>query len=523
MTKPERIVLWLVIGVWLAVAIYGLIFNITYIDEAKYLIKGWLITTGQVSYYRTPEVFYQHMPGGLLWYGLGQKIFGPNLLVGRLQSLLISLLVFGASFLLGKRLTGEKGGLITLAILSLAPATALYYSAAIPQSLLVLMLMAGFICLYDGLIKKSIIKFLGASVCFSLALIVRENFLFTLILYLGFLGLIFRHKLRFFWLHLGVILLTLGVFMLPGLPGTLAIFKNFPGVSYFLPVSLAEKQILSLYWKGGMFTPALYFRAVREFGIIFHAWILLWLGIMIKWLKQKPRSWTFTASSKQYYWLFLSGITGFNFLIHSWAAFQTSPRAIVTYFTYVTPLVAVIMAKIISPWVNTIKQQRVAIGIYLLFLVLAPVGLRFVAVFALPTRQPDLRQTYESARIIQPIIKDRKKIVWIDEPLSLYLNGRISYYPLINHTGFYKPSDDTATVRRLGFWNLAILQQWLDDADLVVLGDNKLKLLKDSPEGIKAADFIETTLEKQFRLIETREDLWSGKTMFYEPKAKLPF
>ena len=54
--------------VWLIIGIYGIFYNITYIDEAKYLIKGWLMTTGQVGYYSTPDFFYQHMPGSLLWF-----------------------------------------------------------------------------------------------------------------------------------------------------------------------------------------------------------------------------------------------------------------------------------------------------------------------------------------------------------------------------------------------------------------------------------------------------------------------
>src|SRR3989338_5246181 len=94
----QKRVAFLSIGLWVAAGIYSLIFNVSYIDEAKYIIKGWLILTGQVGYYTTSDFFYQHMPGSLLWMGLGQKFFGPSLLVGRLQSFILSLLILASSW-----------------------------------------------------------------------------------------------------------------------------------------------------------------------------------------------------------------------------------------------------------------------------------------------------------------------------------------------------------------------------------------------------------------------------------------
>jgi hypothetical protein len=107
--KKYKLIAIIAVISWVLAGIYGVIFNISYIDEAKYLIKGWLITTGQVGYYSTPEFFYQHMPGGWLWYGMGQKLFGPSLLVGRVQSFLVGLMILSLSFVLGKRINDKKG------------------------------------------------------------------------------------------------------------------------------------------------------------------------------------------------------------------------------------------------------------------------------------------------------------------------------------------------------------------------------------------------------------------------------
>ena len=144
---------WLAIGLWLTIGVYGIFYNITYIDEAKYLIKGWLITTGQVGYYSTPEFFYQHMPGGLLWYGLGQKIFGPSLLVARIQSFLIGLLVMFFSYKLTELITPKAKNNI-LAVVALAPVVILYYSSAVPQSLAALTLVLAFYFLLKNFFIK---------------------------------------------------------------------------------------------------------------------------------------------------------------------------------------------------------------------------------------------------------------------------------------------------------------------------------------------------------------------------------
>jgi 4-amino-4-deoxy-L-arabinose transferase-like glycosyltransferase len=503
------------IVIWVAVGIYGLIFNISYVDEAKYLIKGRLILIGEIEYYLTENFIYQHMPGSLLWFGLGQKLFGPNLLVGRIQSFLTGLLVLLSSYLLGKRLGGKKGGVLSLALLSLAPVMVLDYSASVPQSLVVLMLLIGFIYLYDGLVKKHEMRFLLASIFFSLAFIVRENFLFTLILYIGLLVIVYKKNLKQLIKHVGVILITLGIFIVPGYPGTIEVLRNFPGISHLLPIAFAEREVLSLYWKEGLQTPGLHFRAIKEFGEVFNAWVLIWGLIFYNIIKKKLwKAWKI-KTPLEIFMTFLIGVTVFNFVIHSWAAFKLSPRAIITYFSYVTPLVAVIMATLIAPRIK--KVQKNTLVVYLGFLILGLVGVRFARIFALPTRHPSLRIINESVKKIEPLVNNKDKIIWLTEPIGLYLTGRVSYYPLIHHTGFFKPSIDTKAVRRLGFWNQEMIKEWLLEADLVVIGDNKMNLLKQAPKVKYLADFIEAELEANFELIEKRDDMWPKGLSFYQP------
>lgn len=482
----NKLMIVIPILVWLIVGIYGIFYNITYIDEAKYLIKGWLMTTGQIGYYSTPEFFYQHMPGGLLWYGLGQKIFGPSLLAARIQSFLIGLLVMFFSYKLAG-LINPKAKKNILAILSLGSTAILYYSSAVPQSLAALTLVLAFYWLFKN-------NFFLTTVWFTLAFIVRENFLFTLIIYFIYL-LIYQRKI---WLTQAALTAgIIGLFFLPGWPGILNVLKNFPGVSMLLPISAAEKAVLSLNWMSNNYDLNLYLKAIKEFGAIYFSFLLIGLIGLINCFKNK------TIWIKDSRWRLLLIIAGFNFLAHTWSAFNSSPRAIVSYLVYIFPLFAVIF----STMLRKIPQ-------YWIFLLMALISLNFASLFQKPNQQNTISVLNKSVNALKPIINNKQKIVWLTEPISLYLADKISYFPLINHTNIYKPSQDTATVKKLGFWNQYMMAEWLNEADLVVIDNNRLIIVSDN----NLNQEIENQLINNYTLIQTPENIRPKALRFYEPK-----
>ena len=99
---------------YLALAIYGLFFNYTFVDEVKYISKGYYILSGEVSFYNTAGFLYQHTPFSNLWFGLGQIIFGPSLLIARIQSLLLGLATLYISYFLAFFLKNKIAACLTL-------------------------------------------------------------------------------------------------------------------------------------------------------------------------------------------------------------------------------------------------------------------------------------------------------------------------------------------------------------------------------------------------------------------------
>jgi|GEM_PF-3172135 4-amino-4-deoxy-L-arabinose transferase-like glycosyltransferase len=504
-----RLMSLVAIGIWLVVGVYGVFYNISYIDESKYLIKGWLMATGQIGYYSTPEFFYQHMPGGFLWYGLGQKLLGPNLLVARWQSFAIGLFILRISYLLAKKIGNKKTGQLTLMILSLLPVVIFYFSSAVTQSLAVLFLLLAFLKLFDK-------KYLWGSFWLTMALVVRENFLFTLVIYLVWL---FFHlnKRRGLWVkNLIISLGTLAIFIWPGYPGTLNILKNFPGVSLLLPVSQLEQNVLNIYWQSNLREFQHFVRALMEFGVIYYICFLAiaWIGwLMMKNWKQVIRY--INSGVRQQMWLFFLFITGINFLAHAWGAFKLSPRQIVSYFAYTAPMVVVIIASLITPFLDKKVMTRLSV-LYLFLVLLIPVNIRFASIYTPMSKKPALRLLNESINPLKEIVKDKDKIVWLTDPMSLYLAGKVSYYyPLLNHTNFYKPTEDTETTKTLGFWNDEMMQQWLEEADLVVIDSNRIKLLREGNQ-LELIQLIEKELESNFIRKLVEEYISPGNLSFYE-------
>ena len=470
--------------------VYGLFFNLTYVDEAKYLIKGWLMTTKQVGYYSTKGFFYQHMPGGLLWYGLGQKLFGPNLLVARIQSWVLGLGIFWLSYLTAKKLFDKKTGMITISLLSLTPVVALYYSSAVPQSVTAVLISLGFWSLSQQ-------KRYWASFWFSLLLIGRENFLFSLGFYVLWLFWYFRKEMV---KHLLVILATLSAFMLPGLPGILNVFKNYPGINLLIPISNAEKQAL-VNWQQQTHNLDLYFRAVKEFGMIYFVWFLALIGIILMRKKFKPKV------NNQPVWKLLQLFFWFNLLAHGVAAFQLSPRSIVSYFAYFAPLGAIMAAAYLSK----LKEKKLVKGYGLLLLTMP-----LMILSSIFTRTNVIKQLNDSRNNLVNLVGDKNKIIWLAEPMSLYLAGKVSYYPLINHTNFFKTSQATEVVQVLGFWNQELMSQWLNEAELVVVDPNRLKIMEKSDKTQSFATWFEEELETNWEKLTTKTEGLPERLVFYD-------
>lgn len=504
---------WFLFLFWSFWAIYGLIFNPTFIDEAKYLIKGYLIMTGEISYYQTAGFLYQHMPLSLLWFGLGQKIFEPGLLIGRIQGFLIGLVIPFFVFKLGNKIGGRLNGFFSLILITLLPVPILYYSSATPTSLIALFFILAFICLYER-------KILLSSLFFSLLFLIRENFIFTLVFYLAFLCWYLRSNFKYYLFNLLFVSFILAVFILPGKNEIFDILKNLPGVSSLLPITVEEKIVLSSRWQTETYSFGLYFKALKEFLSVYRLLFLTILLVLFKILGKKH-----IPQKKTALFIFLIFIAAFNFLAHYYASFNSSPRSVVHYFSYISPLWVIILGFYSAKAYKNLKitSSLFYFLFFIGFIFMSLPGLAVASIFVFPSKNPDLLKTRSSAKMIKSLIPQKQKVFWLAEPITIYLAGGKTYNPLINHINFFKPSSETAAVRKLGYWNKEMMSDWLKEVDFVFIEPNKLKLLSESVSGKDLTNYLNQELNKNFQLVKFfNDDNYFSKLMVYKKSVKIP-
>lgn len=512
---------WQLIGrvglvIWILILIYGVFFNISYIDEAKYLIKGWLMLTKQIGYYSTEEFFYQHMPGGFLWYGLGQLVWGANLLIARVQSMILGLLVAVFSYKLVKLISGRQAGYLMLGLLSLSPILGFNYASVVPYSLISLILLIGFNNLYQGLVLNKTNRVYWASFWFSLSLVIRENFLFYLGLYGLFLLLTYVNQKKVLLKNFLIMGLTWGIFLWPGYPGIFKVFKNFPGINNLPIINPTEREILSLSWQRDQHNLNLFLQAFFELGTAYYIWVLGLILVVVMLLKKKALMIKVIGEGKRrlFFW-FLIISTFTNWLVHVWGVFQLSPRAVVAYFSYTAPFLGVILICFLTEWAKQIPKKIWLI--YFCLLLLVPLNMKIGSIYGAPDKQAHLFWINRSVNEIKPVVEDKEKIIWLSEPMVLYLTGKTAYYPLINHSNFYKPSTKTKAVKSLGFWNKAMMNDWLLEADLLVIDQNKMRGLSKNNRTIPLVSLLNQVIETDFEEIKVEKDIWPGKLKFYQP------
>ena len=255
--------------------------------------------------------------------------------------------------------------------------------------------------------------------------------------------------------------------------------------------------------------------------IINHA-LLLMTGLAgIGWWMIKDQFFKSMSGAKRYYWWFLTVLTGYIFLSHILAAYYFSPRSIVSYMAFVTPFLVVIIASVLSEWIGNKKIKKWLIYLYLVLLVLMPYGVRFAGIYSSIKKGSRLSWINQSAKLLTEVVDEKQKILWLSEPMSLYMAGKVSYYPLINHTNFYKPSTETAIVRYLGFWNETMAIEWLDEAELVVLDDKRLAGLSNNPKTAPVVKAIEEIVAEKYNKMDylQAQTIWPGSLRFYEKKV----
>ena len=111
------------------------------LDEGNYLYKGFLFATGKYVPFQEYGTWTNKMPLSFLIPGYIQKVFGPGLSTGRYYAFVLSLLILIAAAIIGYRLGGKWGGVLTAVIMALNPAPLKIYTQVLTEGLTAFLLL----------------------------------------------------------------------------------------------------------------------------------------------------------------------------------------------------------------------------------------------------------------------------------------------------------------------------------------------------------------------------------------------
>jgi len=510
--------------IYTLIGIYGIFFNQSWFDESKYIFKGYLMLTGKISWYNTPGFLYQHMPGSMLWMGLSQIPFGPSLLAARIQSLIIGMVVFWMVSTLAYQLGGKRTRLISQALMISLWSLIFHYAAALPYSLVALLLLTGSFYLYQGFKNNKLLLIATAS--FTLAALIRENFLPTLFIYWIFLGLWLvwkQKKWRFYVIQLFLSAGLISIVIALTQPGIFKVLANLPLIKT-VAINQVDKIVLELHWYNYRFTPFLQLQALNELLRSYQPLFIL-IAIVIIYLLSQPHKiktyWQKLYKNSQakalvLLWLMVAFI--FNVILHTWSASLLSPRAINVYMAYFAPLGIVA----VSYWLTILIQKKSWLwsktgAIIFITLLIFSINPDRISILGWPWQRKSLPTINQSAITISQITRPDERIFFLGQPIVLHLANRVTYGALFNSLNFFKPGAETAVVKKYGFWNEALADQWLNDAQVVLIEENILKTILNSVPLSDLAKIITDKLEQNYKLVDRVENFWPSPLLVFKP------
>ena len=204
--------------IYLAQAVFNLIYQLPNMDEGAYLFKGYHFALGTYQPFQAYGFWTNKMYLAFLIWGWIQRIFTPGLMAPRLFAILFGLLALLGTWIVTKRLGNRWLAALSVLVLALNPELVSTYSLANSQ-VLVFCILTWIMVLSLGADRKPWQIILGALLA-GLMVFIRENMIFILPLLAAYI----------FWQHgrkKGICALSVMVLVL-----VIGHLLYWPGITY---------------------------------------------------------------------------------------------------------------------------------------------------------------------------------------------------------------------------------------------------------------------------------------------------
>jgi len=314
------------------------------LDEGMYLVKGFLFATGRYIPFQPNGPWTNQMPLSFLIPGIVQVVFGPGLRTGRYLSIAFAGLMLLGLWLISRRLGGRWWAAAAVWMIALNGAYARTYSLAVPQALIICMLMWILVLVIDE--KAHLWQLVLASILAGLMILTRHNMTPVLPLLLIYIFWQFGLRAGVWSTVAGIITVLIGhAVYWPGIlqlwaawiPEKLSPFldawriKN-AGSTVWHPNFDTHDQITSLL------------DGVRFNFVAFVAWV--GFGILVFLPKQWKTSFHYKSVA------FLTALSAILVAVHAWAALFSDYCAYCFpgYLMYFSPILILLVIFTLQSW-----------------------------------------------------------------------------------------------------------------------------------------------------------------------------
>lgn len=516
-----NILLLVIFLTWISIGIFYVFYTGAIFDEGNVLYKSFLYVSGAAEPYSKNSSWTEYMPGGFIFYGVSQVIFGKSFYVARLIPFLFGLFNFFLCFYLAKKLAGNVAATLTLFFIVTNSRMVQSFSNVAVYSFSVFFLLLFFITIVSKLEIR--VKSLFSILFLFMAAFFRSSLLPNYLLGSAYIFYLNRQSIKNLIMSILTFILVPLIMIYPFIPGIFHIFLQLPLVRT-VAVKFGYPEIF--FYSINNFDLTRVMLSTLEFLKFHQVWFVFLFAFLILPVFSSGRK-AFKSSLRNLLkenfdkFLFLIIFFLFNLIVHYIGAYGHCPKCSIAYFYYYSFAGAIIIGVMLSALLAIVKGKVVIDFIFLIsMLYILYIGsATLYNVTLTPFNNTTLQITQAIADDIKKITLTSDKIFTITEPHYLFLSDRRGFGPLINKEYGLRLSNDSKTLSEIGFWNVEMAEKWIEEADWALVDENNLLSLK-AQGGEKVYNRIFSKIKNNYSIFKTYEDAWPGRLYLYKKRTK---
>lgn len=520
--SSQRIFLIFLIAIIGVQIFYSIVYMPTWLDETEYLYSGWLILHENLMPYR--DLFFRAPPFIYYLYGIPQYLLGAGLTLGRIEASLFFVASLGILYHLAKKLSGnEWAGILALALIGTNPYSVIHFVTATPYVIIGFLFLAGLAILFSSL--QNPWRLVWAGILIGSTALIRQNVVFAVFWYI-FVLLFQERKLqnRLWGTAAALLPIIIGYGTFLYLTGD-QMLKAFFMVPY--PQDLASHFYLTFTQQNVLSRFIVSGKSLAIHFLVYALLIACAVLFIQHFRKSFVLSWKNTLRiflNEQGDLLLIGGLFLAIFAPHFLLFFIIPFSSGTIYALYSFHLAVLFVAIALFRFLPDMRDGQVfsfPVLMLLAGLLLTPFAGGAIIDLPLvhPLKENDTGRLTRAEKTIQEIVPSGSTVFTVDGPFFLlYPELRLISPALLYRDSLWTKNTDSVLVKKYGFFNYALIDQYLKETDFYFEQENaRMENFRKTVHAVPfeanaiVGDIIAKNLEERYTLVARVDDSYPGR------------